>query len=879
MSLSSDQIRQRFIDYFVRHGHEHVASGSLVPPEDPTLLFTNAGMNQFKGVFLGETSRENPRAVTSQKCMRVSGKHNDLETVGPSLYHHTFFEMLGNFSFGDYFKQDAIRFAWELFTEGFGLEKERLWATVYLDDDEAAELWVQETDLPAGRVLRLGAEDNYWSMGDTGPCGPCSELHYDYEWDGSPIENPDMDSDRFVELWNLVFMQFNQSAGGEKTPLPNPSIDTGAGLERLTAVLQGTRSNYDTDLFRPVIDATAGEVERSYGDSTEGDVALRVIADHGRAMAFLLADGIMPANEGRGYVLRRLLRRAMRFGMKIGFERPFLNRTALAVVDRMRDSYPELEENRELIERVVLSEEERFLQTLAGGSNRFNELVDELRGSDETVIPGGEAFKLYDTFGLPLELAREFATAEGMTIDEAGFQEALEGQRQRARAAWKGGEDEPLKEQLRALTQSKGTTESLAWETHEIAAAEVVGLLRDGEMVDGLPAGATGGMVVDSTPFYAESGGQVGDTGSVSWEGGRARVLDTRRPVAGVVLHRVEVVEGELTVGARVRLGVDDDRRRRTRRHHTATHLLHAALRDQLGEHVRQAGSLVEPDRLRFDFTHYDAIEPERLERLERAVNAAVLADTPLSVDFMAYAEAIDRGALAFFGEKYGERVRVVSVPGVSTELCGGTHVDRTGEIGPFLITREESVAAGTRRIEAVAGEAAHELVRELRGAVRDVSSRLRVPVDELGESLDRLSQRAQEAEREAERLRVKLAAREAGAGVDEALDIHGVKLLRREVEGLDSSAMRNLSDELRTKLGSGVIVLAARREGKAAFIVTVTEDLTDRIGAGDVVRELAQIVGGGGGGRRDMAQAGGPDATKVSEALDKAPEVIRRLL
>ena len=882
MSFSSDDIRQRFIDYFAGHGHTHVASSSLVPADDPTLLFTNAGMNQFKATFLGESSRPYGRAVTSQKCMRVSGKHNDLETVGPSLYHHTFFEMLGNFSFGEYFKVEVIVMAWELMTEEFQLPKDRLWATVFEEDDEAEDLWVGETDIQPRHVLRLGKEDNYWSMGDTGPCGPCSELHYDYELDelGEPQGPVDLDSDRFVELWNLVFMQFNANADGSIEPLPSPNIDTGAGLERLTSVLQGTRSNYDTDLFRPIIDAVADKAGHAYGDAAESDVALRVIGDHSRALAFLLADGVMPANEGRGYVLRRLLRRAMRFGMKLGLDQPFLRTTALTVVDRMGTIYPELEEHSDLIARVVQSEEERFLQTLASGSQMFNELAAGLQAASESTIAGDDAFRLYDTFGLPIELTREFATAEGLTIDEDGFATALEAQRTRARSAWKGADDQPMRDLVRKLTAASAPTEFLAYVSTEVSEASVVLLLRDGESVDKLVAGDSAGVLIDRTPFYAESGGQVADVGELRWAGGSGSITDVQRPVTGTILHSVEVQEGELQLGQEVSLQVDVTRRQRIRRNHTATHLLHAALRKLLGEHVRQAGSLVDDDRLRFDFAHFEPVDSKCLENLEAEVNVAIRDDVALDIEEMDYDNAIERGALAFFGDKYGDRVRVVNIPGVSTELCGGTHVGRTGEIGAFVVQREESVGAGIRRIEAVTGELALRMLQHYRELVRDAAGRMRTPEDRLPDSVGRLVQRTQDAEREVERLSLKLASHEAGSDVDaDVIEVEGVRVLRREVEGLEASGLRNLVDELKAKVGSGVVVVGMRSGGKASLVVGTTADLASRIAASDVIRAIAPIVGGGGGGHRELAQAGGPEAGKVTEALERTPKLIADLL
>ena len=878
MSFQSDDIRQHFIDYFTGHGHTHVASSSLVPADDPTLLFTNAGMNQFKETFLGESGRPYDRAVTSQKCMRVSGKHNDLETVGPSLYHHTFFEMLGNFSFGDYFKAQAIVMAWELMTEHFKLPQERLWASVFEEDEEAEAIWVQETDVQSGHVLRLGKDDNYWSMGDTGPCGPCSELHYDYEFDelGEPQSPVDLDSDRFVELWNLVFMQFNTNPDGSTELLPSPNIDTGAGLERLTAVLQGVRSNYDTDLFRPVIDAVAAKTGHVYGSAVESDVALRVISDHSRALAFLLADGVMPANEGRGYVLRRLLRRAMRFGMKLGLDRPFLRATALTVVDRMSAIYSELDEHRDLIGRVVHSEEERFLQTLSSGSQMFNELADRLKASSDETIPGDDAFRLYDTFGLPIELTREFAIAEGLSIDEDGFARAMEAQRTRARSAWRGADDQPARDLVRRLTSTSEPTEVLAHVCTQVAEARIIALIRDGKSVDAVVAGQEGRMLVDRTPFYAEAGGQVADVGELRWVGGVGSVTDVQRPLAGAILHSVDVQEGDLHIGQTVSLQVDESRRRSVRRNHTATHLLHAALRRQLGEHVHQAGSLVDDDRLRFDFTHFEAVESSALEKLEAEVNAGIRANVALDIQESDYDDAIKRGALAFFGDKYGDRVRVVSIPGLSTELCGGTHVGRTGEIGAFVVQREESIGAGTRRIEAVTGESALRMLQRYREIVRDVADRMRSSEVNLPDSIEKVMQRAHEAEREVERLSLRLASQQAGGDVEaDVVEVEGVRVLCREVEGLDASGLRNLVDDLKVKVRSGVVVVGMRSTDKAALVVGVTADLAPRIAASDVIQAIAPIIGGGGGGHRELAQAGGPESGKVSKALERAPELI----
>jgi len=889
--MTADDVRALFLEYFEKRQHTAVASSSLIPRDDPTLLFTNAGMNQFKEVFLGHEKRSYVRAASSQKCMRVSGKHNDLENVGPSNYHHTFFEMLGNFSFGDYFKAEAIEMGWELLTEGYGLPAERLWASVYEEDDEAFELWRTVVGLPDHRILRMGKKDNYWSMGDTGPCGPCSEIHFDYGvgdfvWPASaPYEEPtdvDPDDDRFVELWNLVFMQFNADGSGEVAPLPAPNIDTGAGLERLTAVVQGVRSNYDTDLFQPIIELVASRSGRAYGGDEAVDVALRVIADHCRATAFLLADGVSPANEGRGYVLRRLIRRAVRFGMKLGFDEPFFNEAASAVVDRMGDAYPELRQAEKLISRVTTAEEDRFFRALAVGARIFEEVVEKVKASGEAVIPGDDAFRLYDTYGLPVELTREFAEDVGLSIDEQAFQAAMEGQRTRARAAWKGGSEAAAAQELVGRLAEHGieSTTFVGYESLTVQDSTVVGLLREGHPVDEIAGGEGGSMIVDVTPFYSESGGQIGDRGVITGADVTATVNDTHRLAGGLVLHSIEVESGRLRVDDKVGLQVDSDRRADTIRNHTATHLMHAVLRDRLGEHVRQAGSLVTPDRLRFDFSHFAPVEPAEIAEIERDVNAAIRADTATDIREMSHPEAIERGALAFFGDKYGDRVRVVAVPGVSMELCGGNHVERTGEIGTFVITKEESVAAGTRRIEAITGEAAFESLQRQRGLLRQVMADLQAGEDELHNHLDSLQQRLKAAERDNEQLRVRIAS-EATSGGDgeDPVDVDGVSVWVREVEGLDPNGLRSLADGMKAKLGSGVVVLGARREGKAQLIVGVTADLAPKLSASEVVAGLAPMVGGGGGGSHEMAQAGGPTVDGLPEALRKAPEVVGGLL
>ena len=888
---SSLEVREIFLDYFKQRGHTVVSSSSLIPRDDPTLLFTNAGMNQFKEVFLGHDKRSYDRSVTSQKCMRVAGKHNDLENVGPSGSHHTFFEMLGNFSFGNYFKSDAIKMAWELLTEGYSLPSERLWVSVYEEDDEALSLWKSIVGLPDYRILRLGAKDNYWSMGETGPCGPCSEIHFDYgvgdfAWplDGAYIEpkQVDLDDERFVELWNLVFMQFNTDGRGITEPLPAPNIDTGAGLERLTAVVQGVRSNYDTDLFLPLISAVAERAGHRYGVDEGSDVALRVIADHSRATAFLLADGVSPANEGRGYVLRRLIRRATRFGMKLGFDSPFLNSSAGDVADLMGDVYPELRQAAELIARVTIAEEDRFFRALAAGTRVFEDVVEEVRASGGSCIPGDQAFRLYDTYGLPVELTREFASDVGLQIDEREFKAAMESQRSRARAAWKGGSEAAAAQTLVAELSEQGI-ESTAFTGYEEYAHEevkIIGLLHENQPIERLKCGWKGAMIVDVTPFYGESGGQAGDRGEACSENGHAVVSDTQRLPGGLVVHSVEVDSGELSVGGKVNLKIDTERRVNTARNHTATHLLHAALRDQLGEHVRQSGSMVAPDHLRFDFSHFEPVDADQLAELERDVNEAIRADIAVEISEMSHQEAIERGALAFFGDKYGDVVRVVSVSGVSTELCGGTHVARTGKIGTFMIIKEESVAAGTRRVEAITGPAAVKRLQRQRDRLRQVTAGLKTREEDAPDSVERLLLRLKEAERGNEELRIRLASHETSTDLEDyEVKVKGIRLLRREVEGLDVGGLRSLADSMKRKIGSGIVVLGTRNDDGAQIVVGVTADLSERVKAGDIVSSLAKLVGGGGGGKAEMAQAGGPDGSKLSQALEKSTEIVEELL
>ncbi len=894
--MKSHDIRTSFLDFFQERGHRAHPSAPLVPHGDPSLLFVNAGMVQFKNAFLGLEEPPAPRVVTAQKCLRVSGKHNDLESVGPSPRHHTFFEMLGNFSFGDYFKEEAIRFAWDLVTGAWGVPAEHLFATVFREDDEAWELWHRISSLPAGRILRCGEKDNFWAMGDVGPCGPCSELHIDLHPDRPQVDwDEGSDSGRYLELWNLVFMQYERDEAGELTPLPSPSIDTGAGLERLAAVLEGVPSNYDTDLFLPILEAAgelAGVAYRADPErDRDQDVSLRVIADHLRAVAFLLADGVIPGNEGRGYVLRRILRRAVRHGMRLGLEEPFLHRLVPVVGEAMGGAYPELDATREASVATVRAEEEKFLSSLAAGSRQVQDEVEAARAEGLDVLPGARAFWLYETHGLPREVIREIAEEERMGFDESGFEEALETQQERSRQAAGEGKKRlaALARVLRGEEEGGGAvagTEFSGYDRLRLEGARVERL--ESTMSGGLPVtaaalseGGRGVAVLDRTVFYAESGGQVGDRGAIAWPGGRARVTDTQKDTTGLFFHFLEVEEGTLRPGQEVSLEVDRELRLATQRNHTATHLLHAALREVLGTEVRQAGSLVAPDRLRFDFTFHRPVEPEELREVEDRVNRRVREALPTRIQETGYQEAVAAGAMALFGEKYGARVRTVEVPGFSLELCGGCHVGNTGEIGLFLVTAERGIASGVRRIEALTGEGAIARVREREAALGEVEGALGVPAERAAEEVASLRRAVDERERELAKLRMDMVAgRGAGAdGTTDAVDVDGIRVLAREVPPAPPGELRNMADALRSKLGSGIVVIGSRDDEKVSLVAAVTRDLIGRVQAGRLVQALAERVGGGGGGRPDFAQAGGKEPEKLPEALAAVPEAVRTLL
>ncbi|HEY5665290.1 MAG TPA: alanine--tRNA ligase [Gammaproteobacteria bacterium] len=861
---SSNELRRAFIDYFVDNGHEEVASSSLVPINDPTLLFTNAGMVQFKDVFLGAESREVPRAVTAQRCVRAGGKHNDLENVGYTSRHHTFFEMLGNFSFGDYFKQEAIGYAWKFVTEVLGLPPEKLWCTVFTDDDEAASIWIDEIGIDPGRFTRLGESENFWAMGETGPCGPCSEIFYDHgaHVPGGPPGSPEAEGDRYVEIWNLVFMQYDRNEFGELTPLPKPSVDTGMGLERLAAVMQGVHSNYEIDLFAALIAAAA---EATATEDLQSK-SLRVIADHIRACSFLIADGVLPSNEGRGYVLRRIIRRAIRHGYKLGMEDPFFHMLVSSVETTMGDAYPTLGKKRSHVERVLLQEEQRFAETLSQGMRLLEDATGKL-GKGGT-IPGETAFKLYDTYGFPEDLTADYAREHGFSVDRAGFEAAMSVQRNKAKKASRfkaGGDHAPRLEEA---------TDFLGYE-QSVADSKVHALFNEsGDAVDSLASGESGTVVLEATPFYAESGGQVGDTGTLSAAGVRFEVEDTQK-LGSAFGHMGRVVEGSLAVGDELHAAIDSGRRAAIVLNHSATHLMHAALRTVLGDHVQQKGSLVAPDRLRFDFAHYEPVMPTELEQIETLVNDQIRANASAETRVLPYEDAIAAGALAFFGEKYGDDVRVLRIGDFSTELCGGTHVGRAGDIGFFKITSESGIAAGVRRIEAVTGSGALAWVRDSDRTLREAAALIKGTRDELPVKLGQLTERTRQLEREIAELKARLATGSGRDLLDDVKTVAGVKLLVARIDGADAKSLRASTDKLKDKLGSGIVVLGGVEGDKVRLVAGVTSDLTDRFRAGDIIKPIAAEVGGSGGGRPDFAQAGGTRP----EALDGALGLVETTL
>ena len=868
---STAEIRKDFLDFFASKGHEVVPSSSLVPAEDPTLLFTNAGMNQFKDVFLGAEKRSYTRAASSQRCVRAGGKHNDLDQVGYTARHHTFFEMLGNFSFGDYFKDDAIVYAWELMTAVYGLDADRLWVTVYETDDEAYDLWTQKIGVPKERVIRIGDKpgkakyesDNFWAMGDTGPCGPCSEIFYDHgpDYEGGPPGSPDEDGDRYIEIWNLVFMQFDRAADGTMTPLPAPCVDTGMGLERLAAVLQHQNSNYQIDLMQGLVRAAA---ELTGADDLD-NASLNVIADHIRACAFLIADGVVPSREGRGYVLRRIIRRAVRHGYKLGMKQPFFHKMVAALAAEMGDAYPELIRKGELIENTLLEEEQRFSRTLDTGMGILRGVIDSA-GGDAGVIDGATAFLLYDTYGFPLDLTQDVARENGMTVDADGFNAEMSKQQERARSAGKFSQQAQLSADA---VKDLPPTQFLGYEASAAEGCKVMAILADGQQVDALEPGREAIVLLDQTPFYAESGGQVGDTGVIRSTAARFDVDDTIK-LAGVFhAHAGQLADGTLKVGDTVAAGIDAARRQSIVLHHSATHLMHAALQQVLGEHVEQRGSLVAPDHLRFDFTHPRAVTESELSEIERIVNREIRVNPDSDVQVMAFDDALKTGATALFGEKYGDRVRVVKFGSFSTELCGGTHVDRVGDIGQFKIVEESAIAAGIRRIVAVAGEAAVERIQVIDEQLKDLARVLKVGPDAVEDRLRQLLERSRAMEKEIAGLKSKMASASGEELLDRAVDVDGIKVLAARLDGIDPKSLRDTVDRLKDRLGSAVVVIGSAGDGKVRIAAGVSQDLTSRIQAGNLVNFVAQQVGGRGGGRPDFAQAGGSEPDKLDGALD----------
>ncbi|RLB86625.1 MAG: alanine--tRNA ligase [Deltaproteobacteria bacterium] len=874
------EIRKAFIDYFKERGHEVVPSSSLIPHEDPSLLFTNAGMVQFKRLYLGEEKRPYTRAVTSQKCMRAGGKHNDLENVGYTARHHTFFEMLGNFSFGDYFKRETITWAWDLLTNGFGLPQDKLYVSVYKDDDEAYDIWHKEIGIPSERIVRLGEKDNFWAMGDTGPCGPCSEILIDQGEElscGRPDCAPGCDCDRYLEIWNLVFTQFDRKPDGTLVPLPSPNIDTGMGLERIAAVVQGVKSNYDTDLFKDII----GEVEKisgkDYGNEERQDVSFRVIADHSRATAFLIGDGVMPSNEGRGYVLRRIIRRALRYGLNLGLEPPFLHRICSKVIEVMGQDYNELIISRQFIEGVVRNEEIRFADTLRYGMRVLDEEVEKLKEQKAKEIPGELAFKLYDTYGLSIDIVQDVAREEGLTVDLNGYDKAMEQRRKLSQASWKGSGEEDIPKSYKKLFGEGFSTRFVGYDTLE-SEGRIVAIVSNGVETDKAKSGDKVEIVLDQTPFYGESGGQVGDKGIIISDQGLIMITDTQKLAQKIFVHKGTVQKGEFSVGQTVTARVDEEKRKATALNHSATHLLHAALREILGAHVKQAGSLVSPDRLRFDFSHFAQIPFETLQEVERLVNRRIRENLPVTITEMDRDEAMQTGAMAIFEERYGERVRLVCIgEDVSKELCGGTHTSRTGDIGLFRIISEGSVGANLRRIEALTGEPALEHDQAQDWQLREMAIMLKTTPDRVLERVGNLAQEVRKKEKEIESLKAKLLTKRSEDIMSEVKEIGGIKVLAKEIDADSPKELRESADRLKDKIRSGVVVLGAKKDGKAMLTCVVTKDLLDRFKAGDIIRTLSEVVGGRGGGRADMAQGGGPKPEKLGEALEQVFRLIDR--
>ena len=874
--MTSDEVRRAFLNYFEERQHRVVRSSSLVPKNDPTLLFTNAGMVQFKGVFLAEETPDYRRAVSSQKCVRAGGKHNDLENVGKTSRHHTFFEMLGNFSFGDYFKKEAIGWGWDLLIREWKLPAEEIWITIYLEDDEAFHLW-RKIGIPEERIVRMGEKDNFWAMGETGPCGPCSEIVIDQGKEvgcGRADCHVGCDCDRFLELWNLVFMEFNRDREGVLHALAKPCIDTGMGLERISAILQGVRSNYETDLFKPIFDEIETISRIPYGKDTRSDVSMRVIADHSRAVTFLINDGVLPSNEGRGYVLRRIMRRAMRHGKMLGMEGPFLHRTSAKVVDLMKEAYPELRETDAFVSKVIRNEEERFSETLDSGLKILREELELLKGEGKKMLSGEVAFRLYDTFGFPLDLTAEILQEEGMGFDEDGFRAKMAEQRQKSKQAWQGISEGKTKEIYRRLAGEGVKTSFLGYEELQ-SESKILKLIKGDEVVSFAKEGDEVEVITEKTPFYGEAGGQVGDRGVIFYETFSLEVEDTLKPIEDLIVHQVKVKRGRVNEGMEASLKVDAERRKAITLNHTGTHLLQAVLREILGDHVHQAGSLVSPERMRFDFTHLAPVEKEDLKCIEALVNQKVRENLKVETNIMAVEDALQMGAMALFGEKYGERVRVVMVSDFSLELCGGTHASRTGDIGLFKILNETGVAAGVRRIEALTGEGAYRFIKEEERELSEIASALKSIPGELSSKVERLVQRQRELERELSSFQDRFSHQEILNLLSSVREIKGVKVLSAKVDGKDPKRMRDFVDQLKLKIGSGIILLGGQSQNKVSLIMGVTSDLTHRFSASDLIKKIALYIGGTGGGRPDFAQAGGANSEKLEEALKAVDDLI----
>jgi alanyl-tRNA synthetase len=876
--MTGNEIRQKFIDYFTERGHVAVPSAALVPRNDPSLLFTNAGMVQFKDVFLGEEKRDYTRAVSSQKCVRAGGKHNDLEMVGRTARHHTFFEMLGNFSFGDYFKQDAIRYGWEFLTETIALPKDRLYVSVFQDDDEAFNLWKDDIGLAPERIYRLGEKDNFWSMGNTGPCGPCSEIFIDQGEEigcGQSTCEVGCDCDRFLEIWNLVFMQYDRDAAGKMTPLPNPCIDTGMGLERLAAVVQGKVTNYDCDLITPLIKEVSKVTGKAYGENTEQDVSIRVISDHARATAFLISDGVLPSNEGRGYVLRRIMRRALRHGKLLNQQEPFFFHITEQVIQNFKASYPDLENNSSLIQKVVRNEEESFSNTLIFGTQRLDEIVQKVKKSNSTIIPGEEIFKLYDTYGFPVDLALETAKDLKLELDMQGFDRAMQEQKEKAMASWKGSGENSVAPFYKAFVNDSPATIFQGYGNTE-GKGKILALLKDHKPIDTAAQGDLVEILTDQTPFYGESGGQVGDRGRASTDTSQLEITDTKKPLAQLIVHHAKVLTGSIKVGDELVLEVDANTRGQTALNHTATHMLHSAMHEILGDHVKQAGSLVDPDRLRFDYTHFSPLSPREKQLIEERVNEKIRENITVQSEEMSIEDALKKGAMALFGEKYGDKVRVVDVPGFSLELCGGTHISATGDIGFFKITSEGGIASGIRRIEAVTGTAAYEKVQKEFDTLSGIRSLIKAHPDEELAKIKKLLVKNREMEKEISSLKEKLIGGKSATGKDEIEKIGDVSLLIKKVEGMDAKTLRTVIDNFKNETKLGVVVVGSINDGKVMLAAGVTKDLVDRYQAGNIIKEIATLVGGKGGGRPDMAQAGGNQPENLDTALNKVRELIQ---